>query len=156
AGPRGVLAGPMARAVPASARAKTRLRTVRRWLEGLGEGSEARYLRWVGLFDEPGRAALYSDAWLEALAGAAAARPAEADPATLLARGLAAAPRRDPVTRVMIADLLTYLPGDLLVKVDLASMAHSLECRGPFLDHRVLELALAMPIGRKLRLRPGR
>ena len=46
----------------------------------------------------------------------------------------------------MIADLLTYLPGDLLVKVDLASMAHGLECRGPFLDHRVVELALAMPI----------
>jgi asparagine synthase (glutamine-hydrolysing) len=56
----------------------------------------------------------------------------------------------------MIADLLTYLPGDLLVKVDLASMAHGLECRGPFLDHRVVELALAMPIDRKLRLRKGR
>jgi asparagine synthase (glutamine-hydrolysing) len=56
----------------------------------------------------------------------------------------------------MVADLLTYLPGDLLVKVDLASMAHGLECRGPFLDHRVVELAMAMPIGRKLRLRGGR
>ena len=63
---------------------------------------------------------------------------------------------RDPVTRAMVADLLTYLPGDLLVKVDIASMAHGLECRGPFLDHRVVELALAMPLDRKLRLRKGR
>ena len=66
------------------------------------------------------------------------------------------AARRDRVTRAMVADILTYLPGDLLVKVDLASMAHSLECRGPFLDHRVVELAAAMPLDRKIRLRSGR
>src|SRR5208282_2782856 len=77
-------------------------------------------------------------------------------PASFLAAALATAGRRDLVTRAMVADLLTYLPGDLLVKVDLASMAHGLEARSPFLDHRVVELALAMPIGRKLRLRGGR
>src|SRR5206468_12978377 len=82
--------------------------------------------------------------------------PAGADPAGVLARALDAAPRRDPVTRAMVADLLTYLAGDLLAKVDQASMAHSLECRSPFLDHRVVELALAMPLRRKLRLRQGR
>ncbi len=78
------------------------------------------------------------------------------DPATVLLRAMGAANRRDPVTQALVADLLTYLPCDLLVKVDLASMAHSLECRGPFLDHRVVELAMAMPIDRKLRLRSGR
>jgi asparagine synthase (glutamine-hydrolysing) len=41
---------------------------------------------------------------------------------------------------------LTYLPGDLMTKVDVASMAHGLECRQPYLDHRVVELAGAMPV----------
>jgi asparagine synthase (glutamine-hydrolysing) len=155
-GTRGWLGGPLARALPASARAKTRLRRVRRLLEGVGDPPESRYLRWMTLFDEPGRVALYSDDFLGRLADAAARDPIAADPASILDRAWQAAPKRDPVTRAMVADLLTYLPGDLLHKVDMASMAHSLECRGPFLDHRVVELALAMPLRRKLRLRGGR
>ncbi|WP_435011539.1 asparagine synthase (glutamine-hydrolyzing) [Tundrisphaera lichenicola] len=156
AGLRGFLGGPLARAWPTSVRAKTRMRQVRRMLEGIDQGLEARYLRWVGMFDETARASLYSDDFLEHLARSAARSPDEADPASILARAFAVAPKRDPVTRASIVDLLTYLPGDLLVKVDLASMGHSLECRSPFLDHRVVELALAMPIRRKLRLRGGR
>ena len=155
-GLRRALQGPIARALPVSTRAKTPLRKVRRWLEGLGDAAEPRYLRWVCQFDEPSRVALYADSWIDRLAEAGARNPEEADPAETLWRGFAAAARRDPVTRAMVADLLTYLPGDLLVKVDMASMAHSLECRGPFLDHRVVELALAMPLKRKLRLRNGR
>jgi asparagine synthase (glutamine-hydrolysing) len=156
AGPRGVLSGAVARALPASTRAKTRLRKVKRWLEGIAEPAETRYLQWIGFFNEPGRLALYTDGWLDALAEAGRDRPGEADPASVLTRAYDAAPHRDAVTRTTIADMLTYLPCDLLVKVDMASMAHSLECRGPFLDHRVVELALAMPIRRKLRLRGGR
>jgi asparagine synthase (glutamine-hydrolysing) len=150
------LGGPVARSVPASSRAKTRLRSAKRWLEALALAPEARYLRWMTSFDEETRAGLYADDFLDALASAASVEPEEADPAGVLHRALGVAPGRDPVTRAMIADLLTYLPGDLLVKVDLASMAHGLECRGPFLDHRVVELALAMPPDRKLRLRRGR
>ncbi|QDV32244.1 asparagine synthase (glutamine-hydrolyzing) [Tautonia plasticadhaerens] len=150
------LGGPVARAVPGSSRAKTRLRSARRWLEAVGLPPGDRYLRWMTSFDEQARAALYSDEFLDTLAEAGSIDPEDADPAGVLHRALGVAPGRDPVTRAMIADVLTYLPGDLLVKVDLASMAHGLECRGPFLDDRVVELALAMPLDRKLRLRKGR
>lgn len=48
-------------------------------------------------------------------------------------------------------DVRHYLPDDLLVKADVASMAHSLELRSPFLDHRVVEFAASLPVDLKLR-----
>jgi asparagine synthase (glutamine-hydrolysing) len=57
---------------------------------------------------------------------------------------------------LQLVDLETYLPGDLLVKADLASMACSLELRAPLLDPRVLELGLALPDRLKVRGRRGK
>ena len=49
------------------------------------------------------------------------------------------------VDKMLYADTLSYLPDNLLVKVDIASMAHGLEARSPLLDHRLLELAASAP-----------
>ena len=64
---------------------------------------------------------------------------------------LLGAPTAAGVTGLQLLDLETYLPGDLLVKADLASMANSLELRSPLLDHRVVELGLALPRSLKMR-----
>ncbi len=53
--------------------------------------------------------------------------------------------------RLMLADAMAYLPNDILVKVDRAAMAASLETRAPFLDHRVAELAWQLPLSMKIR-----
>lgn len=59
-------------------------------------------------------------------------------------------PSASPIQRAQYADLMVYLPNDVLVKVDRMSMAHSLEVRCPLLDHRVSEFAFRLPVDTKM------
>ena len=62
----------------------------------------------------------------------------------------------DPLALVQYLDYKTYLPGDILTKVDRASMAHSLEVRTPFLDYELVEWASSLPSDVKLRGSEGK
>lgn len=63
---------------------------------------------------------------------------------------------RDQVDRMLRTDLLSYLPEDLLVKIDRATMANSLEARSPLLDHRLVEFAARLPANRKVARRTSK
>ena len=60
-------------------------------------------------------------------------------------------PPRPGIAGLQLLDIRTYLPGDLLVKADIASMAHSLELRSPLLDWEVLELGVSLPDSLKVK-----
>jgi asparagine synthase (glutamine-hydrolysing) len=62
----------------------------------------------------------------------------------------------DPLNRLLDLDTQTYLPDDILTKVDIASMAHALEVRCPFLDHPLAEFLAGLPADLKLRRASGK
>ncbi len=66
------------------------------------------------------------------------------------------APTDDPLSIIQYIDMKTYLPGDILTKVDRASMAHALEVRVPLLDHHFVEWVSGLPSSSKLRNGEGK
>ena len=107
-----------------------------RLLSALGQQPARRYLSWVNIFPASSLAAGYRPEFAEQIEFVEPLRWFDA----LYADGPGAAPQQANWT-----DFRSYLPYDLLTKVDIASMACSLECRCPFLDHELVEFALSLP-----------
>lgn len=78
------------------------------------------------------------------------------EPPTLLKNGNGSAKVKDFEHQMMYLDAISYLPDDILVKVDRAAMSVSLETRVPFLDHRVVEFAWRLPLALKIRNGQGK
>src|SRR5687768_18344685 len=94
-------------------------------------------------FNREAKAGLYTPEFASEINGG--------DPSDLLSKWFATANGTGTLDATMLTDQMTYLPNDLLVKVDIASMANSLEARSPFLDHNVIEFAASLPESLKMR-----
>ncbi len=102
-----------------------------------------RFLRWVSSFDDEAKQNLYSERLRH--------ETANFRTASILEPWFAKANGAGTVDASLLTDTMTYLPDDLLVKMDIASMTVSLEARSPFLDHHLLEFAASLPENLKLR-----
>lgn len=145
---RSLLGSPLWQRLPGGGRQKSFTRRVKRFSENLHIPPQRRFLDWLVIFNERRRAALYRDEFVSQL-------PDE-DPAQFFGSAWQRVAKRDRVSAASLADLVTYLPCDLMTKVDIASMAHSLEVRAPFLDVRVVEFAASLPVDMKFRWGQGK
>ena len=115
----------------------------RRFVEALGEPPPRRYACWVSHFDPALKEELTTPEFRRA-AG-------DRDSLDHLTEAFGRAEGSDLVDTVLGVDVETYLPDDLLVKVDVATMAHGLEGRSPFLDHELMEFCAGLSSDLKLR-----
>jgi asparagine synthase (glutamine-hydrolysing) len=117
-------------------------------LEALARDSVEGYFHSVSVMGDPMRARLASDSFRRELQGYRAIE--------VLHRHARNAPRDEPLSLVQYLDMKTYLVGDIMTKVDRASMAHSLEVREPLLDHPLMEWLSGLPPSLKLQGREGK
>jgi asparagine synthase (glutamine-hydrolysing) len=116
--------------------------------EAMARNTVEGYFYSVSVMSDSVRAAVFSQKLKDELQGYSAVN--------VLRDHADRAPSCHPLSLVQYLDLTTYLPGDILTKVDRASMAHALEVRVPLLDHKLVEWVSGLPPEFKLRGREGK
>lgn len=142
------LGGSLIQGLPASNKQRSFVRRLQRFGEALNQPLARRFMNWLQIFPERMRADLYADSFVEQL-------PDE-DPVEFFESAWNSIGDRDLFNKASLADLVTYLPCDLMTKVDIASMGNSLECRQPLLDYRLVEFAASLPASLKYRAGRGK
>ncbi len=134
--------------IPTDATKKSKIKSAQRLLAVVDRPKAGRYMHWMSTFNDELKEPLYTDSFRQQTQGANATG--------LLEHWFKRANGIGVVDTMLLTDQMTYLPNDLLVKVDIATMAVSLEARSPFLDHHVIEFAASLPQNLKLRRLTGK
>src|SRR5438477_4441027 len=135
--------GPAFNALPDFQARHNPLAKAKRFVANASKPPVERYLRWISAFYEDTKRNLYSDDFRN--------QTSSFKTAGFIEPWFAKANGAGVVDASLLADTMTYLPNDLLVKMDIASMTVSLEARSPFLDHHLMEFAASLPEKLKLR-----
>jgi asparagine synthase (glutamine-hydrolysing) len=129
--------------MPTSMSQHSRVKSAKNFLAVSSMPKSNLYLRWVSAINEDLKSELYSEDFRQ--------KTTSDSTANVLQKWFAKANGSGAIDAMLLTDTMTYLPNDLLVKVDIASMANSLEARSPFLDHKVIEFAASLPEKIKVR-----
>jgi asparagine synthase (glutamine-hydrolysing) len=135
--------GRIARRVPANGRIDSWQTRLRRVSATMALDPETRYERYMTSLDGLDRDRLYTREYADMLD--------ESIVADVVVRPFRETSANHFLDAMLDVDVRTYLPDDLLTKIDIASMAHSLEARSPFLDHDFMQFVAGLPVDQKLR-----
>ena len=133
----------LSQGLPESTQKKDFLKRFKRFVKAGCLSREKRYAYWMSAFDSEQKRSLYSQDFKNRLG--------KIDSGEYITDAYRQLDTGDFIAKTLFVDVSTYLPNDLLVKADIASMANSLEARSPFLDHKLMEFAASLPSDLKLK-----
>ena len=129
--------------LPDSVNFRSRARRIKRFINGAILPLQTRYLKWVSIFDDNLKRSICSDDFIKSVP--------QDNVLNFIALFLNVPHGASLIDALLFTDTMTYLPNDLLVKVDITAMANSLEARSPFLDQRLMEFAAQLPAEYKMK-----